>query len=310
MARPVKKGLDYFPMDINFLKDLKVRKILRACGGSAPTILICLLGYIYGNEGYFMLWDEDARFLVADDVGTSEALVDEVIKKAIQVGFFDKEMFEQKKILTSRGIQARYKKAARQKTNNKICEELDLLSKNSPIDVVSNADNPVNHAENTQSKVKKSKVNKTKIKTSAVDLPIQKVSEYYQQNIGVIKPLVLEDMRMYLNDFQEQNTSSEEAVKIIELAIKTAVDNNKLSWSYANACLKNWTNENLFTLKDIETAREQRKADKQQTNGFSKKPYVEQMPDWDHKQAKPVDPQKLAELQKQWEQFKTKKESN
>ena len=159
-----------------------------------------------------------------------------------------------------------------------------------------------------KSKEEKSKVNKTKIKTSAVDLPIQKVSEYYQQNIGVIKPLVLEDMRMYLNDFQEQNTSSDEAVKIIELAIKTAVDNTKLSWSYANACLKNWTNENLFTLKDIEAAREQRKADKQQANGFSKKPYVEQMPDWEHKQAKPVDPQKLAELQKQWEQFKTKQE--
>lgn len=82
------------------------------------------------------------------------------------------------------------------------------------------------------------------------------MSEYYQQNIVVIKPLVLEDMRMYLNDFQEQNTSSDEAVKIIELAIKTAVDNTKLSWSYANACLKNWTNENLFTLKDIEAARE------------------------------------------------------
>ena len=205
-------------------------------------------------------------------------------------------------------LQARYKKAARQKTDNKICEEIDLLSKNSPIGVVSNADNSVNHAGNTQSKKKKSKVNKTK--TSAVNLPIQKVSEYYQQNIGVIKPLVLEDMRMYLNDFQEQNTSSDEAVKIIELAIKTAVDNNKLSWSYANACLKNWTNENLFTLKDIEAAREQRKADKQQANGFSKKPYVEQMTDWEHKQAKPVDPQKLAELQKQWEQFKTKQESS
>lgn len=37
-------------------------------------------------------------------------------------------------------------------------------------------------------------------------------------------------------------------------------------------------------------------------------PQKEQTTDWDHKQAKQVDPQKLAELQKQWEQFKTKQE--
>lgn len=39
-------------------------------------------------------------------------------------------------------------------------------------------------------------------------------------------------------------------------------------------------------------------------------PHKEQTTDWEHKQAKPVDPQKLAELQKQWEQFKTKQESS
>lgn len=40
------------------------------------------------------------------------------------------------------------------------------------------------------------------------------------------------------------------------------------------------------------------------------RPYKEHTTDWEHKQAKPVDPQKLAELQKQWEQFKTKQESS
>lgn len=39
-------------------------------------------------------------------------------------------------------------------------------------------------------------------------------------------------------------------------------------------------------------------------------PHKEQTTDWEHKQAKPVDPQKLAALQKQWEQFKTKQESS
>lgn len=313
MARPIKKGLDYFPVDVNFLKDLKVRKILRACGGSAPTILICLLGYIYGNEGYFMLWDEDARFLVADDVGASEALVEEVLKKAIKVGFFDKGIFERDKILTSRGIQTRYRKAARQKSNNEIRGKLNLLDKNDSYSGVSNADNSVNHADNTQSKVKESKVNKSKVNNNKkqyvneADLPIQELSEYYQQNIGVIRPLVLEDMRAYLGDFTEQGTDRSEAAKIVELAIKTAVDNNKPSWGYANACLKNWTNHSLFTLEAVKTAIKQHKTSrKAQNSGYYREPQVEAVTDWDKKQSKPVDPDELSKLQAEWERYKNK----
>lgn len=98
--------------------------------------------------------DEDARFLVTDDVGASEALIDEVLKKAIKVGFFDEGLFERDKVLTSRGIQTRYRKAARQKSNSKICEKLNLLDKNDSYSGVSSADNSVNHAGNTQSKEK------------------------------------------------------------------------------------------------------------------------------------------------------------
>lgn len=319
MARPIKKSLDYFPVDVDFLKDIKVRKILKSCGGSAPTILICLLGYIYGNEGYFMLWDEDVRFLVADDVGASEALVDEVRKKAIKVGFFDEKLFDKYQVLTSRGIQNRYRTAARQKRNNEICEKLNLLDKNESYSGVSSADNLVNHADNTQSKVNKSKVNKSKINNNINKnvtqhdtnfLPIQELSGYYQQNIGVIRPTILEDMRAYLDDFTEQGTSGSEAAKIIELAIKTSVDNNKPSWGYASACLKNWVNQSLFTVDAIKAALEQHKTNRQaQNSNYSRQPQVEAVTDWDKKQAKVVDPKELAKLQEEWKKYKDE-ESN
>jgi len=32
MARPLKQGIDYFPLSVDFLRDIKVRKIKRACG--------------------------------------------------------------------------------------------------------------------------------------------------------------------------------------------------------------------------------------------------------------------------------------
>ncbi|MDK1718693.1 DUF4373 domain-containing protein [Dellaglioa algida] len=167
MARPVKKGISYFPLDVDFLKDMKVRKVMRACGSSAPTILVCLLGNIYGDEGYYMLWDEDIRFLVADDVGTSEALVEEVVIKAIQVGLFNKNLFDTYKILTSHGIQERYKRAAYQKLDSKISEQYDLLDVSSTDNGVNHIGNEVNHVESTQSILKETKVNKTKVNKSA-----------------------------------------------------------------------------------------------------------------------------------------------
>ncbi|MFK4951610.1 DUF4373 domain-containing protein [Lactococcus garvieae] len=118
MARPLKQGLDYFPLDVNFLKDIKVRKIKRACGPATVEVLLCLLGNIYRDTGYYFGWDEDTMFLVADEVGAKEGLVEEIVNKAVQVGFFDKDKFEKYKILTSKGIQNRYREAAKKKERN------------------------------------------------------------------------------------------------------------------------------------------------------------------------------------------------
>ena len=111
MARPLKQGLDYFPLDTDFLSDRKVRKIINACGPNSVTILICLLCNIYKDKGYYIPWDNDLPFVVADSVGTTEGAVIEVVKKAIQVDFFNEELFNKHNILTSNGIQRRFKSA-------------------------------------------------------------------------------------------------------------------------------------------------------------------------------------------------------
>lgn len=55
MARPKKQGIDYFPLDVNFFSDVKIRKIARACGSQSTSILICLLCNIYKDNGYYIL---------------------------------------------------------------------------------------------------------------------------------------------------------------------------------------------------------------------------------------------------------------
>ena len=58
MARISKPGLDYFPLDVNFLQDRKVRRIScrhHAAGIAALTSLLCL---IYKEKGYYILWNK------------------------------------------------------------------------------------------------------------------------------------------------------------------------------------------------------------------------------------------------------------
>ena len=47
MARTFKKGLDYFPLDIDIFNDLKIRKLIKYQGGKAITVYALLLCNIY-----------------------------------------------------------------------------------------------------------------------------------------------------------------------------------------------------------------------------------------------------------------------
>lgn len=159
MARPKKQGLDYFPLDSQFLSDIKVRKIMRAQGANAISVLISLLCNIYKDEGYYIRRDDDVSFLIADEVGVKEEYVNEVIDKAIQVGFFDENMYEKFHILTSNGIQKRFLEATDRRKETVFNEDFRINVSNNKINV---SNNPVNDNRSTQSKVKESKVKESK----------------------------------------------------------------------------------------------------------------------------------------------------
>lgn len=159
-GRPTKQGIDYFPMDVGFFTDVKIRKISRACGSQSTSILICLLCNIYKDEGYYILWDEDLPFVIADTVRVSEGAVKEVLIKSLQVGFFDQELYEKYKILTSSGIQKRFLLATYQRKETTIIPEYLINCANNSINRTNNS---INHSDNEQSK-SKVKVNRKKRK--------------------------------------------------------------------------------------------------------------------------------------------------
>lgn len=107
MARTIKRGLDYFPMDIDFFQDIRIRKLIKYQSGKAITVYALLLCNIYRN-GYYIEWDKELPFIISEQTGYTEAYIQEVIDCCMNIGLFSKELFESAKVLTSKGVQERY----------------------------------------------------------------------------------------------------------------------------------------------------------------------------------------------------------
>lgn len=159
MARPLKQGLNYFPLDVDFLEDVKVLRITHGQGPGAVAVLIFLLGNIYKDHGYYMEWNEDVPFLAARATGVSEGSARSIIEKAVNVGFFDEPMKDRYNILTSRGIQKRYRAIAlsTKRTLRNVRDEYALIDFSSEETRISSEETPINSAVMRQRKEKERK---------------------------------------------------------------------------------------------------------------------------------------------------------
>lgn len=109
MARPPKKGLDYFPLDVAVFDDAKLCLLRSEFGIKGEYIYLRLLCRIY-KEGYCIPWNNDEAALFALSIGqnTSPAMVNEVIQGCLRRSLFDKRVHGSFGILTAKGIQERY----------------------------------------------------------------------------------------------------------------------------------------------------------------------------------------------------------
>ncbi len=108
MARPIKAGLDYFPFDVDFFSDEKIVVIAGEYGLKGELTAIKLLCAVYRN-GYFAEWSKPLKYKLLKDLpGVSQGLLEQIVQRLVDWDFFDKDLFNSAKILTSKGIQRRY----------------------------------------------------------------------------------------------------------------------------------------------------------------------------------------------------------
>ncbi|MCD4963250.1 Lin1244/Lin1753 domain-containing protein [Enterococcus casseliflavus] len=288
MARPTKKGLDYFPLDVDFLSDLKIRRIIKACGKEAVHILVALLANIYRDEGYYVLWDDDLAFLVADEVGTKEGTVEELVRKAVQVKFFDKDIFDKYSVLTSKGIQNRYILATKERKKVELEFKYLLTNEVNRSNIsINGRNNSVNQGNNQQSKVKESKEKEIKEDATAGE---SASLETFQKLWLFPNVVQVEDLLNLVNIYGDE---------LVEAAIKLAgskdVPKNR-AVSFLTASLQEWADANVKTIDQARDYQRTRGAKKQ---GYNQKPLREEkLPDWavNEQGEEQLSPERQAEL--------------
>lgn len=180
MARPARKGLAYFPKDVDFYQDEKIVDLALKYGPLGLTVFDVLLTLVY-REGYYLeLPLSKVGQLIVRTVGESwfrktgmsaTDLSVEVILYCAEIGLINAPLVRQN-VITSVAIQTRYAAVTRRNKvnltkywlldNRKVDEALESAPKNG-VSVtetrVSDAETPVSVAEMPQSKVNKRKEN-------------------------------------------------------------------------------------------------------------------------------------------------------
>lgn len=135
MAAPHKIGLDYFPFQTSNPDYIETFK--REKGAEGFAVVIELMQKIFGNEGYYMVWDDKSiyNFTFAFSSISDEDKIKQLVDLAVKRGIFDEPLYREHKILTSSDIQRVYIKAAERRKKIRLMKAYLLLDNNDLFDI-------------------------------------------------------------------------------------------------------------------------------------------------------------------------------
>ncbi|HHX0225099.1 TPA: Lin1244/Lin1753 domain-containing protein [Enterococcus faecalis] len=311
MARPAKEGLDYFPLDVGIFEDEKIEAIAGEFGIKGELAVIKLLCAIY-KKGYFILWDDLSQATLLKRLpGVSKEMLNQIVNRLVLWGFFDKELFDSVKVLTSENIQATFFEATKRRKTPKPTKYIVNVNSNFQSETV-NADI------NTQSKVKESKVNKketescinpsspeTSVEKAFFEEPLgeEKLTElirYYSQNVSPATPVNITDLQYDLADFDGD-------LELLKEAVNICARNNERRYSYFAGILKNWRANGVKTYADYLNNERERVDKKTQNKQYQNKPVrQEKVPEWMNQangEEEKLSPEEQAEFERQMQEL-------
>lgn len=242
MPRPIKNGVDYFPLDVHL--DEKFELIEAEFGLTGFAVVVKLLQRIYGQDGYYCEWNDEVALLFGKRIGLGGSAVSEIVSASIRRGLFDQTLYDRYQILTSAGIQKRYFEAvARRKVVNVeaayLLVEVTQVPENVHINRVNVDINPENVCNNPQTKENKTKGKKIREKNddNARDGGL---IAYLTSNLTHMSAGNMEELREMMADGMTD--------ELVRYAVDIACGRNIRTWAYVRGILDRWICGEIHTL--------------------------------------------------------------
>ena len=135
MSRPIKKGLSYFPLDTDMLSDRKIRRLFQNYGCEGFSTYMAILCEAYGTTRYYIRYTDDFCFDIGFTLNLKEVQVREIIGFCVEIRLFNQELFALQGILTSFGIQSRYREVNK-RSISRISPEWEIREETAPTSTV------------------------------------------------------------------------------------------------------------------------------------------------------------------------------
>ena len=262
MPRPIKNGVDYFPLDVHL--DEKFELIEAEFGLTGFAVVVKLLQRIYGQDGYYCEWNDEVALLFGKRIGLGGSAVSEIVSASIRRGLFDQTLYDRYQILTSAGIQKRYFEAvARRKVVNVeaayLLVEVTQVPENVHINRVNVDINPENVCNNPQTKENKTKGKKIREKNddNARDGGLM---AYITNNLTHMSAGNMEELREMMADGMTD--------ELVRYAVDIACGRNIRTWAYVRGILDRWICGEIHTL--AEAKEESRRKSDATCRGYSR----------------------------------------
>ncbi len=267
MAGRPKQGIDYAGWSVDiFDGDKKIDKLLDAKAWKGFGIYFFLCQRAYKTNGYYYEWGYDDCATTARKMGggINSGTVKETVDYCLQVDLFDKRLFDEWGVLTSRGIQRRFWAVLSERRSKTVYQEYWLLKseeckglvKVSLKSDVQPTNSNVQSANDDMSPIKKSKVNNIyNIKQFSPELeqPFQTYLLVRKHNFGELIP-------------EQENALREELQKIADN------DAERLA-IVKKATVSGWKSFYKTTAKKADTPRKKPKPQVKNLNNFKRRDY-------------------------------------
>ena len=198
MSGKPKAGISYAGWNTDiFENDTKIDELIDAQGWIGFSIYFYLCQRAYASDGYFYRWNYANAATTARRMGGGirAETIKAVVATCLQIGLFDRSLFDRVGVLTSKGIQRRYMEAIQKRSYKRVDHNIWLLNveESKGLDVCTlNGDSLPE--DDPKSKSNKSKLYQSKSKETtpyaggADDLfPKREIEEAYEEWLDMLR---------------------------------------------------------------------------------------------------------------------------